>query len=92
MRMNLRESFGEIDIYLFDQLLKGRCDLYTSIFDAGCGNGRNLVYFLQQGFEVFAIDRSSKAIEKVQVLLQNWLPNCLQKTSVSLWWKELPYL
>ena len=34
----LREAFGEIDIYLFDQLLKGRFDRRPRILDAGCGD------------------------------------------------------
>jgi len=26
------------------------------VFDAGCGFGRNLVYLLRQGYEVFGVD------------------------------------
>jgi len=61
--MNLREHFGEIDIYLFDQLLKGRFAPGTSILDAGCGAGRNLVYFLQNGYEVYGVDQNREAVE-----------------------------
>src|SRR4030088_3234425 len=53
-REELRASFGEIDIYLFDQILKGRFDRRRRLLDAGCGDGRNLVYFLRQGFRVSA--------------------------------------
>ena len=42
----LQEQFGPIDIYLFDQLLRGRIVPGMRIFDAGCGSGRNLVYLL----------------------------------------------
>ncbi len=73
-QMNLRKWFGEIDIYLFDQLLKGRFDYYTSILDAGCGNGRNLVYFLRHKFNVFAIDCSPEAIKQVQHLAVKLAP------------------
>ena len=31
----LRSEFGEIDIYLFDQLLKGRFDTRPRVLDAG---------------------------------------------------------
>lgn len=54
----LADIFGDIDIYLFDQLLKGRVTPGMRILDAGCGAGRNLQYLLRCGFEVFGIDRS----------------------------------
>ena len=52
----LQAQFGAIDIYLFDQLLKGSFDERRCVLDAGCGSGRNLPYFLQRGFQLFAID------------------------------------
>jgi len=66
--LNVRETFGEIDIYLFDQILKGSFDVNSSILDAGCGGGRNLVYFLRSGCEVFAVDQNPQAIEQVRLL------------------------
>lgn len=62
----LREQFGNIDIYLFDQLLKGRFNTDMRILDAGCGDGRNLVYFMREGYSCFAVDGSAQAIELVQ--------------------------
>ena len=59
--MNLQEQFGPIDIYLFDQLLKGRIAPGMRILDAGCGSGRNLVYLLREGYEVFGVDQDSRA-------------------------------
>ena len=59
----LRKLYGNIDIYLFDQLLKGRFDDCRTILDAGCGNGRNIPYFLQNGFSVYGIDQSEHAVE-----------------------------
>ena len=53
----LRRQFGDIDIYLFDQLLRGRFDGRARVLDAGCGDGRNLRYLLDSGFDCFAIDR-----------------------------------
>jgi tellurite methyltransferase len=58
----LRAQFGEIDIYLFDQLLRGRFDARRRVLDAGCGAGRNLPCFLARGFEVFAIDEDPGAV------------------------------
>ncbi|TDF99645.1 class I SAM-dependent methyltransferase [Paenibacillus piri] len=66
--MNPRELFGDIDIYLFDQLLKGRITPEKRILDAGCGNGRNLVYFLRSGYKVYAVDRSEEAVAGVRRL------------------------
>jgi tellurite methyltransferase len=66
--MNPRELFGDIDIYLFDQLLKGRIIKGMRILDAGCGSGRNLTYFMRSGFELYAIDRSEEAIDSVRKL------------------------
>jgi len=65
---NLREWFGGIDIYIFDQLLKGRFTPEMRILDAGCGSGRNLVYFLRSGYEVFAVDESIGAIAQTRQL------------------------
>lgn len=63
---DLHEQFGDIDIYLFDQLLRGRIAAGARVLDAGCGRGRNLTYLLQAGFEVFAADREAEAIEVVR--------------------------
>ena len=65
---NLQELFGNIDIYLFDQLLKGRVVAGMRVLDAGCGTGRNLVYLLRNGFEVFGVDESEQAIREIRKL------------------------
>jgi tellurite methyltransferase len=65
---NLTEWFGSIDIYLFDQLLKGRIVPGMRILDAGCGSGRNLVYFLRNGFDVCGVDESDQAIAQARRL------------------------
>ncbi|WP_248925663.1 class I SAM-dependent methyltransferase [Paenibacillus hamazuiensis] len=73
--MDLREQFGDIDIYLFDQLLKGRIAPDMTLLDAGCGEGRNLVYFLRNGYDVYAVDRSESAIEAVKELASRLAPH-----------------
>ena len=72
---NLSEWFGGIDIYLFDQLLKERIVPGSRILDAGCGSGRNLVYFLRSGYEVFAVDESSAAIAQTRRLAAELAPH-----------------
>ncbi|MEO8256442.1 MAG: class I SAM-dependent methyltransferase [Acidobacteriota bacterium] len=62
----LRTAFGEIDIYLFDQILRGRFDRRARVLDAGCGDGRNLVYFLRRGFTCFGADRDPGSVERVR--------------------------
>jgi len=64
----LQEQFGQIDIYLFDQLLKGRISPGMRILDVGCGSGRNLVYFLREGYEVYAADSNGQAVDRVRAL------------------------
>jgi SAM-dependent methyltransferase len=73
--IDAREMFGDIDVYLFDQILKNRFHKEMSILDAGCGGGRNLVYFLRNGFQVFAIDQNAQAIEQVKFLAKTLQPD-----------------
>jgi SAM-dependent methyltransferase len=63
---DIRATFGEIDIYLFDQLLRGRFDNRACVLDAGCGDGRNLHYLLRAGFECFGVDADAEAIDAVR--------------------------
>jgi len=66
--MDLVAQFGHIDIYLFDQLLRGRIAPGMTVLDAGCGAGRNLVYLLRSGFDVLAADEDPSAIGEVRRL------------------------
>jgi len=68
-------QFGQIDIYLFDQLLRGRLKPGMRVLDAGCGSGRNLVYLLRSGYEVFGVDADADAIESVRVLAATLAPH-----------------
>ena len=68
MTPNIQELFGEIDIYVFDQILRGNIAPGMRILDAGCGYGRNLVYLLREGAEVFAVDASPAGVEHVRQL------------------------
>jgi len=71
---DLESHFGQIDIYLFDQLLKGRIRPGMRVFDAGCGHGRNLVYLLRNGFEVFANDEEPASVAHAQHLAATLAP------------------
>jgi len=70
----LQDQFGQIDIYVFDQLLRGRITPGMRVFDAGCGSGRNLVYLLHAGYEVFGADTDRPSLTAVQRLAATLAP------------------
>ncbi len=71
----LQEQFGQIDIYLFDQLLRGRIVPGMRILDAGCGIGRNLVYFLREGYDIFGADLDPQSISRVRAIARELAPS-----------------
>jgi SAM-dependent methyltransferase len=68
MALNIQEQFGQIDIYVFDQILRGNIAPGMRVLDAGCGYGRNLVHLLREGCEVFAVDADRDGVEHVRQL------------------------
>ncbi len=73
--MDLATEFGALDIYLFDQLLRGRITRRDRIFDAGCGGGRNLIYLLRSGFDVQGVDADPDAIADIRALAAGLAPS-----------------
>ena len=73
--MNVQEQFGQIDIYVFDQILRGNIAPGMRILDAGCGYGRNLVHLLREGCEIFAIDADPGGVAHVRALAAELAPN-----------------
>jgi SAM-dependent methyltransferase len=77
MPLSIQEQFGQIDIYVFDQILRGNIAQGMRVLDAGCGYGRNLVYLLNARCEVFALDQDPDGVEHVRKLsasLETGLP------------------
>jgi len=75
--LSVQEQFGLIDIYVFDQILRGNITHEMRVLDAGCGYGRNLVHLLREGCEVYALDEDAGAVEHVRNLsasLETGLP------------------
>lgn len=70
----LNQFLGNIDIYLLDQILKGRFTKEMKILDAGCGEGRNAVYFIRQGYPIFGIDPNEVAIQYCRYLAKSLNP------------------
>ncbi len=77
MTLSIQDQFGQIDIYIFDQILRGNIAPGMRVLDAGCGYGRNLVHLLRSGCEVLALDQDPEGVEHVRKLsasLQTDLP------------------
>ncbi len=77
LKLSVQEQFGQIDIYVFDQILRGNIAAGMRVLDAGCGYGRNLVHLLRERCEVFALDANPEGVEHVRQLsasLQTGLP------------------
>ncbi|MBK9439098.1 MAG: class I SAM-dependent methyltransferase [Chloracidobacterium sp.] len=72
--LNIREAFGDIDIYLFDQIQKGRFTPGMKVLDAGCGGGRNVVWLMRNGFDVSAVDINEGAVCDVRNLAKDLAP------------------
>ena len=66
---------ASIDIYLFDQLLRGRLDRRTRMLDAGCGTGGDLHTFFAAASTATAIDRDPAAIAQVRNVAAQLAPD-----------------
>jgi tellurite methyltransferase len=78
--IDLHELLGDIDIYLLDQLLKGRIAPGMRLLDAGCGGGRNLVWFLRSGYEVCGVDENPAAVQHARRLAGHLAPALPQES------------
>jgi SAM-dependent methyltransferase len=58
--------FGSIDVYVFDQLLRGHITPEMRVLDAGCGDGRNSEYLMRCGAEVFGVDSDPFQVERIR--------------------------
>ena len=67
----LNQYVGNIDIYLLDQILKGRFSNTIKVLDAGSGEGRNLIWFMQQGYEIHAIDQNDGALQMLKYQMRS---------------------
>ncbi len=71
----INQAIGNIDIYLLDQILKGRFIPPARVLDAGCGEGRNLTYFIRNGFDVWGVDTNPSAIRMMQMMGKSLHPS-----------------
>jgi tellurite methyltransferase len=68
-------QIANTDIYLLDQLLKGRITPGQKILDVGCGVGRNSEYFVRHNYAVFGVDRNEQAIQQAKEQVVVWNPH-----------------
>ena len=73
--IGLNRLLGNIDLYLLDQILKNRFNKNMKILDAGCGEGRNTHYFIQQGYQIFGIDINPTAIQMARLYAKTLDPD-----------------
>lgn len=92
MQESLIEKFGNIDIYVFDQLLKGNIAKTHRILDAGCGGGRNHYYLAKNNFNLSAFDideeRLRMAKEQATLLGYNHTDKFVQGNMVAIPFKD----
>ncbi len=91
MSNQLIQQFGNIDIYLFDQLLKGRFEDCKTVMDTGCGGGRNMYYFLKQGYEVYGVDTNEEAVAEVRRMAQQLAPSLPAENFITAAIETMPF-
>jgi ubiquinone/menaquinone biosynthesis C-methylase UbiE len=79
---SIQSLLGQTDIYLIDQIMKGRYNDNDSILDAGCGQGRNMHWFLQNNFNITGIDSSEEFINNLKTIYPALPPNKLLLSAV----------
>ncbi len=72
---SINQYFGNVDIYLLDQILKNKFQPDMKVLDAGCGEGRNLIYFLNSGFDVYGVDTSIAAVKALRFIAGSIRPD-----------------
>jgi len=73
-KFKLVRQLGRIDLYLLDQLMKGRIHPTARILDAGFGHGRNAQYFIENDFDIWGIDRKEELTEFINAQIASWNP------------------
>lgn len=88
---SIQEQFGQIDIYVFDQILRGNIAPGMRILDAGCGHGRNLVHLLRQGAEIFALDGNPESVDYVRQLAAALAPTLPRENFQAGFIEKMPF-
>lgn len=67
----INNQLGDADLFLIDWMLKGNIQADSRILDAGCGSGRNLLYFMQNNFDVIGVDSNESEIRALNFISEN---------------------
>jgi ubiquinone/menaquinone biosynthesis C-methylase UbiE len=67
-------QLGKTDIYIIDQLMKGRIRKEDSLLDAGFGRGRNLEYFVRNNYNISGIDLNPEYLPIILDQVKTWNP------------------
>lgn len=87
----LLATFGRIDIYVFDQLLRGRITPGMRILDAGCGGGRNTEYLMRCGAEVYGVDVDPAQVGRMRGIAASAAPDLPAENFVAGHLGNLPF-
>lgn len=87
----LNQELGNIDIYLLDAILKGRFSPGSRLLDAGCGEGRNLHWFIKNNYDAWGCDQNPSAIRMLQYVTRSLNPQFDKNRFISIPIEELPY-
>ena len=68
----INDYFGDIDLFLLDQVLKGSLGPPGNLLDVGFGSGRNMVYFLNAGWHIWGIDTDQSQVQLLRYLFQQY--------------------
>ncbi len=60
-----------MDLFLMDLILKGNLDPKSKVLDVGCGEGRNGVFFIQNGFEYHGWDTDESKLRLIEYISKN---------------------
>jgi SAM-dependent methyltransferase len=87
----LNHLFGNIDLHLLDQILKGRYQPGMRLLVAGCGEGRNLPYFVRNGYDLWGVDTNPVALRLLRMQGRSWHPTFDPEKFIESDVTELPF-
>ena len=68
---DINNYVGDMDLFLLDFILKGKIPKDAKVLDAGCGEGRNAIYFIRNGNDFTGIDADKSKIRLAQYMGNN---------------------
>lgn len=87
----INNELGNTDLFLIDQILKNRFQKQMRILDAGCGEGRNMVYFVKNDYNIYGIDDNEDAIRMAKLLCRSSNKNYVEDNIQSFAIEDNPF-